>query len=506
VVLLAEYFEVISFMSLSAKPATATFGPRDWINLVPIKYSVGIGFALLLVVAAYFSPHIWEHGEAREALVVQDIVNNDRWILPVRNGELPSKPVLYHWIATSFAMLIGPSDFTMRLPSLLGAALMLWVTCSLGALDNKATAGLLAAGILGSTFEFWDSGTEARVDMLFAALVGLSLAGWYLWYRSGAEFARATAYLAVALAVLTKGPAGAVLPAIVIVSFVAVERDFAKLFAFFSWRWIFVVLLVDVGWYVAAYQRGGTEFWNKQIVYENFQRFVGTGKFETQKGNLSQGVWLVTQLLPWSIVLLLSLIQWLRGHRKEPIDRFLHVWWLGIFLFFLVASGQRSVYLLPIYPAVALLTARELKTWIAAGHTQLTGPVRFDRNLAGAVFFMLFNVSIALAVPISRTVREDSSSQEEFVYDVMEIVPPTAKLYAAPDFPETTLLVLAYRLERNIRRQTPDCEEDYYYLTGGSRPPSCSPSSPPALLAERKKALYLLRNTPAEIPSRTKFK
>ena len=390
---------------------------------------------------------------------------------------------------------------------------MLWLTYSLGALDNKAATGLLAAGILGSTFEFWDSGTMARVDMLFAALVGLSLTGWYFWYRSGAEFARATAYLAIALAVLTKGPAGAVLPAIVVVCFVAVERDFAKLFAFFSWRWIFIVLLIDLGWYVAAYQRGGADFWNKQIVYENFQRFVGTGDFEAKKGNLSHGVWFVTQLFPWSVVLLFSLIQWLRGHRQDPGCRFLHVWWLSILLFFLLSSGQRAVYLLPIYPAVALLAARELKTWVAAGHGRATGPVRFDRNVAAAVFIVLFNVSVALAVPISRTVQEDSSIQEEFVYDVIEFVPRTAKLYAAPDFPETTLLVLAYRLDRNIRRQAPECDGGYYYLTSGSArrrgnsrgkrrpfaPPSCWTTRTPAILAERKKNLYLLHNIRAEI-------
>jgi 4-amino-4-deoxy-L-arabinose transferase-like glycosyltransferase len=489
-------------MNSSAKTIGGSL-PREWINFVPTKPAIAAGFIVLLVVTAYFSPHIWQHGEAREALVIQDIVNNHRWILPLRNDELPSKPVLYHWIAASFAILIGPSDFAIRLPSLLGAALMLWLTYSLGALRNKARTGLLAAGILGSTFEFWDSGTEARVDMLFAALVGLSVTGWYLWYRSGAELARATAYLAVALAVLTKGPAGAVLPAIVIVCFVAVERDFAKLLAFFSWRWIFVVLLIDLGWYAAAYQKAGADFWNKQIVYENFQRFVGVGEFEAKKDGLSQAVWLVTQLFPWSLVLLFSLVQWLRGRRPEPISRLLHIWWLSIFVFFLLASGQRAVYLLPIYPAVALLAAREIRSWVAAGHGRTTGPLRCDRNVAAAAFIVLFNLSVALAVPISRTVQEDSSIQEEFVYDVIDIVPPTAKLYAAPDFPETTLLVLAYRLDRNIRRQAPECEGDYYYLTSGSAHPSCWTTNPPALLAERKNTLYLLHKMPAEIPNHT---
>ena len=122
-----------------------------------------------LVIAAYFSPHIWHHGEAREALVIQDIVHHHRWVLPLRNNELPSKPILYHWMAAGFALLMGLSDFTIRLLSVFGAALLAWVTYSIGAFAASRKTGLLAVGILASMFEFWDSGTEARVDMLFAA-------------------------------------------------------------------------------------------------------------------------------------------------------------------------------------------------------------------------------------------------------------------------------------------------------------------------------------------------
>jgi 4-amino-4-deoxy-L-arabinose transferase-like glycosyltransferase len=45
------------------------------------------------------APGIGTHGEAREGLVVQDLVARGHWVLPLRNGELPSKPPLFHWIA-----------------------------------------------------------------------------------------------------------------------------------------------------------------------------------------------------------------------------------------------------------------------------------------------------------------------------------------------------------------------------------------------------------------------
>jgi 4-amino-4-deoxy-L-arabinose transferase-like glycosyltransferase len=57
-------------------------------------------------------------------LVIQDIVENHHWLLPLRNHDLPSKPILYHWIGAAFAMLFGISNFAMRSPSVIAGVLM----------------------------------------------------------------------------------------------------------------------------------------------------------------------------------------------------------------------------------------------------------------------------------------------------------------------------------------------------------------------------------------------
>jgi 4-amino-4-deoxy-L-arabinose transferase-like glycosyltransferase len=458
-----------------------------------VKIAVFVAVVVLLISAAYFSPHIWHHGEAREALVIQDIVHNHRWVLPLRNSELPSKPLLYHWIAASITLLIGLSDFTIRLPSVIGAAILVGATYTLGKLDIHRNTDLIAVGILGSTFEFWDSGTAARVDMLFAALIGVALTGWYLWYRSGREFARALAYSAVAFAVLAKGPAGVVLPVLVIVCFLIAGRDLKRLMAFFSWPWVLTVLVIDFGWYVAASERGGADFWYKLIIYENIERFFGAGAFHTQRNSYSQAVWLMTQLFPWSLVLVGVLIRWLRGRRQDSLGRFLNAWWMTIFGFFLFASGQRAVYLLPIYPAVALLAAREVLGWSDGKNAASRyRSVRFHWRVAAVIIIVAIDLSLAVAIPISRTVREDHNDQEEFIEEIIPKIPRTATLYAAPDFPETALIVLAYRLNRNIERQTLQCEGDYYYLTEASPPSTCMPKASPIVSRAHDHKLLLL--------------
>ena len=101
-----------------------------------------------LVMHLMFSLPILHRGEAREGLVVQGIVHNQQWILPFRNGEMPSKPPLFHWIAASAALILGESDFVMRLPSAIGAGIMLVITFLLGRAMAGRRTGWLAVGAL----------------------------------------------------------------------------------------------------------------------------------------------------------------------------------------------------------------------------------------------------------------------------------------------------------------------------------------------------------------------
>jgi 4-amino-4-deoxy-L-arabinose transferase-like glycosyltransferase len=430
-----------------------------------VKFFLLLASAALLFVAAYFSPHIWHHGEAREALVIQDIVENHHWLLPLRNHELPSKPILFHWIAAGFAMLFGLSDFIIRSPSVIAAVAMVWLTYRLGTLTGNHRIALLAVAILGATYEFWDSGTEARVDMLFAALLASSLTAWYLWYCSGAEPARAAAYLAVAGAVLTKGPAGAVLPILVIGSFVLAERNWSSLVKFISWPWIAIAVAIDVGWYLAAYYLGGGDLLYKQIIFENIDRFLGAGEFHTHKGLFSQAGWFITELFPWSLVLVWTLFSRWRGRPWDRFSLFLHCWWLGVFVFFLLARGQRAVYLLPIYPAVALLAARECAALWQGRRALRLSTIGWNWRAAAAGLLVALDLSFAVVVPIRRTAQARRSRQERFVENVVAAVPAGASLRAAMNFPETVLLVLAYRLNRNIERQPVNCDSQAYYFT-----------------------------------------
>ena len=422
-------------------------------------------------------PPIWNHGEAREGLVVQQIVRSHQWILPFRNGEVPSKPPLFHWIAAAMAFLFGLSDFTVRLPSALAAGVVLVTTFLLGMATGGRKTAWLAVGALLGMYQFWISGTEARVDMVFAACVTVSLAGFFFWYRDARESGRAACYFAAACAVLAKGPAGIALPGLVIVGFLAAEGRLRLLWKFWSWPLVGAALVIDVGWYALAYHVGGSRFIGFQILRENVDRFFGTRGFSSRNTKLSVLAWIATRTFPWNLALPWALIRRLSGECEDSTGRLLHAWWIALSALIFLAAGKRAVYLLPAYPAIALLAARAL----AAAISSPAEPARHDgaqrllaatRGLAWAlrtpkrviVAVVLLDLALVLLNPMVWKRAGAYKSTVAFVQEIGAIVPSASPLFAASDFGNTNLYIIAYRLQRRIERRPLACAgpNDYF--------------------------------------------
>jgi hypothetical protein len=441
--------------------------------------------ALILVVLAawtYLSPPIWNHGEAREGLVARSIAQDHQWILPFRNGEVPSKPPLFHWIAASLAHIFGFSDFTVRLPSALAAWIVAVITFILGTTIGGRKTAWLAVGALLGMYQFWVSATEARVDMVFTACVTLSIAGFFFWQRDGREGARALSYLAAALAVLAKGPVGAALPGVVIVSFLVVERRLGLIWQFISWPLIALALAIDVGWYALAYRVGGSEFVAWQIMHENVDQLLGTHGFESNKTTLSMLGWIPTRTFPWNLALLWVLVRRLRGAREDSTGRFLVVWWAAITAFFFLVNIKRAVYLLPTYPAVALLAARALAATMARAEAaqrdstdKTSAPPRWWERILrtpvrAVLAVALLDLALILPNPMIWKRSVSYKTRLAFIDGIGAQVPPGTPLFAAPKLRESDLLIVAYRLRRTIERKPIACARPNDYFLSGFKP------------------------------------
>ncbi|HUE30153.1 MAG TPA: glycosyltransferase family 39 protein, partial [Verrucomicrobiae bacterium] len=309
---------------------------------------------LALYLAGAGDVPFYTRGEPREGLVAREMLRSGAWLVPARpEGELARKPPLYYWAAAgALGALPERPELALRLPSaVLGTAAVLgtWATARAA---WGAAAGLPAALVLATTFEWTRAAVSARVDMALAAALTAALAGWTLALARGTRGAAVLAALGAALGTLAKGPVALVLPGLAAAGLRLARREL---------RSLHVVPVLGAAaalaglWYAVAFAREGSALLDV-VARENWLRFVDPEGAAT--GHAHAAGYLVplglVGLVPWTPLLPLALVP-LRA-RPWPAAAALAASWVATgVVFFSLAAAKRSVYLLPLHPAVALL-------------------------------------------------------------------------------------------------------------------------------------------------------
>jgi 4-amino-4-deoxy-L-arabinose transferase-like glycosyltransferase len=334
------------------------------------RFSLAGGLATAIVIAAWIVLELWglgaapfhTKGEPREALVVWEMTHGGGWILPKRNGtELPSKPPLFHWLGALTSLARGSTDeWSIRFPS---AALSLLGV--LGAFVTAAAlwtpaAGRAAALSLMTTFEWARAATSARVDMTLTAGLEAAFVGFLFFLRTRRSLWLVVFYAGMAVGALGKGPVGIVLPAVLALLTIVATRDATLVRQMRLLRGGIAVLIIAGSWYLLALQVGGDDFLHKQLLNENLLRFVGGSQFSGghRHSNLTFLGLVLLGLMPWALLLpfLGSALWKRRRHLSFRGGELYCVAWIAVVCaFYAFATSKRSVYLLAIHPAIALL-------------------------------------------------------------------------------------------------------------------------------------------------------
>ncbi len=379
---------------------------RTLAAVLAISLVCGILFLWKLGATPFFT-----NGEPREAVQVWDEVHRGNWILPLRNGtEIPSKPPLFHWLGGLASLARGTVDeMSVRAPSALLATVTVFIVFLYGRREWGLAAGLYAALILATNFEWIRAAREARVDMTLTAcmtgsllamgtIVSRRVSSWSLWI---------VMYVCAGLAVLAKGPVGLVLPSLIGVVHLIVTRDVETARSLRPLAGGLLAVSIPLVWYLAAVVQGGNAFIEKQLVDENVLRFVGAGSMAASHAHpfYYHFFSIAAGFAPWSLFLpsLVLFLFRLRGELAARGYLFPLLWFVVIFLFYSAAAGKRTVYLLPLYPAAALL----LGAWWAElhGSETLSGAarvtIRFCSWLAVAVAALCTLVTFGESVGVS---------------------------------------------------------------------------------------------------------
>ncbi|HTT75307.1 MAG TPA: glycosyltransferase family 39 protein [Candidatus Binataceae bacterium] len=352
-----------------AMPAIITAEPYDENRRLAFRLATltrpAVAIPLILLVGAMLflvnlgAAPIYTKGEAREAVTIFDILHGGGVILPMRAGvEIPSKPLMMHWLAALISLAAGGiSAWTVRMPSAL-LAIAGALACYLYVRRLfEARSALLAALILLTCGQYLQAGTGSRVDMTLTFFLTIAFFE-FLMFAEGFRSQPVFLYLAIALAVLTKGPVGAVLPALVAIIWIIAFSRWSLLRRIQFLRGALIIGILGGGWYLLAIAVGGSAFIHKQILAENLYRL--TGHPGVNEGHVHpfyyEDAALLAGFMPWTPVALIALVQAIRRPRRlEPRLGYLLIWVLTVLIFYNLPESKRGVYLLALYPALAAI-------------------------------------------------------------------------------------------------------------------------------------------------------
>ncbi|MGE5624913.1 MAG: glycosyltransferase family 39 protein [Bacillota bacterium] len=312
---------------------------------------------------------LFQTDEGRYAEVPREMLASGDWVTPRLDGiRYFEKPPLQYWATAAAFSVFGESNGVSRLWTALLGFFGILMTAFTGARLFDRRTGLFAAMVLTGSVYYVIMGHFNTLDMGVTFFMCGSLFAFLLAMDAlDVKSRRVWMYLAwgfAALATLSKGLEAVVLPGAVFLLYVAITRDWRRFAQLHIFGGLALYLAIAAPWFllVGARNPGFAQFF---FVHEHFQRFLTTVHHRVEPW------WFFIPILLFGLLCFLP--QFLRavarlfrrGTYDAGMGRFNHVlflWlWCGfIFLFFSLSDSKLGSYILPIFPALALLVGREL--------------------------------------------------------------------------------------------------------------------------------------------------
>lgn len=342
---------------------------------------------LLVFTAIWFSNldyrRLVHPDEGRYAEVPREMVASGDWLTPRLNGiKYFEKPALQYWITAAAYSLFGVHHWTARVwPALAGFLGVLFIGY-VGMRIGGPVLGLYSAAALGGTAWHVLNAHILTLDAGVAFWMNVGVGSLFIAQRDDATPAEErgwmlAAWAAVALAVLSKGLIGLVLPGATLVVYSLLCRDGSL------WRRLHLAggtilfLAIAAPWFVAVSLRNA-EFFDFFFIHEHFTRFMTN---EARR----EGAWwyfvpvFLVGILPWLMVFLWTARRmWTDapvGRNGFSWPRFTLVWAACIFVFFSASGSKLPSYILPMFPALALALGWQLEALPESTLARLTAPM-----------------------------------------------------------------------------------------------------------------------------------
>ena len=339
----------------------------------------------MVIVIPLFSLGISNHGlwsadEPRVAEIGREMLLTGNWAVPTLNQRpfLEEPPLYYGVLALTFKTL-GVSDKVARIPSAFFAFAGIFVVFFMANFLFGPRMALFSALILATTGEYFRVAHTVIVDSALTFFVVSSMGLFIVGYLSDNNRKKLLCYILMyvscSLAFFTKGFIGVVIPGLGILAFLVADRNIKEIFKMRLWLGALIFLVMTLPWFIALWHQGGTEYLDVFLIHNHLQRFIPGSFSHEASGHHHPFYYYLIEFpvgfLPWSLLLIpvvaYAFSKTAKPHAPWEKGRlFAKCWFFAGIIFLSVASTKRTLYLMPIFAPIAMLTAMYISSTLTS--------------------------------------------------------------------------------------------------------------------------------------------
>lgn len=335
-----------------------------WYDIGWLTLFIGIFFSLFAGIRPLSVPD-----EARYCEIPREMLVSADYVTPHLNTiKYFEKPVLFYWLQAGAMHCWGLSEWVIRLPTLLLGLLGCLITYATARFLFDRRSGWFASLILATSVLYFAMAHTITLDMTLCIWITACLSAFIVAIEMPLGFKRrlllGAMYAFAALAMLTKGLVGILLPALIVIAWLCLCQQWQRLRHIQLISGIGIFLGIALPWHYWV-QQANPEFFHFYFVEQQFLRYF------TLYAQRYQPDWFFIPILflgffPWTLFLWSALRQHCPTAWKNCIAQkksvFLLVWAAIIFIFFSLSKSKLVPYILPVLPPLSMLVGHFLAT------------------------------------------------------------------------------------------------------------------------------------------------